>query len=113
MSAIERYVLDKTKAHAGTFELTDDKTGEKIPLELLYVHQPVRRMKADGHYFACTDFRKAGTKDQYYDIDFWLDGKGKVSVREAKVHKVPVLKDGAFVQIPRYTFDPKTYDQVP
>ena len=114
MSAIERYVLDKTAAAKGTFHFTDDKTGETIPLELLYVHQPVRKLKADGRYFACTDFRKAGSKDEYYDIDFWLDAaSGKVSVREAKVHKVPVLKDGSFVQIPRYTFDPKTYDQVP
>ena len=114
MSSISRYVLNQSSLNHGVFELKDDKTGETIPLDFLYVHQPVRKLKANGQYFACTDFRKVGTKDQYYDIDFWLDAKtGKVAVDQVKVHKVPVLKDGSFVQIPRYTFDPKTYEQVP
>ena len=32
-----------------------------------------RKLKKDGQYFACTDFRKPGSKDEYYDIDFWVD----------------------------------------
>lgn len=114
MSAISRYVLTQSGRENGTFKLKDDKTGETLPLKFLYVHQPVRRLKADGRYFACTDFRKANSKDEFYDIDFWLDAKtGKVAVSNVKVHKVPELKDGSFVQVPRYNFDPKTYDQVP
>ena len=32
-------------------------------------------MKKDGQYFVCTDFRKPGSQDEYYDIDFWVDQK--------------------------------------
>jgi len=55
-----------------------------------------------------------GTKDQFYDIDFWLDTKtGKMTVTNVKVHKVPIFMNGAYVQIPRYNFDSKTFDIVP
>lgn len=114
MSSIDKYVQNQMKRNDGVFTLKDDKTGQTIPLKFLYVHQPVRRLKSNGVFFACTDFRKAGSKDEIYDIDFWLDDKtGKVSVNQVKVHKVPELRDGSMVQIPRYEFDPKTYDQVP
>ena len=36
-----------------------------------------------------------------------------MTVTKVKVHKVPVLKDGTYVQIPRYKFDSKTFDEVP
>ena len=68
----------------------------------------VRRLNEDGRFFACSDFRKQGSTDEYYDIDFWLDEKdGKISVKEVRVHKVPVLQDGNYVQVSRYSFDPK------
>ena len=42
-----------------------------------------------------------GTKDQIYDIDFWGNDKdGTLSVEQTKVHKVPELKDGQYVQVP-------------
>jgi YHS domain-containing protein len=114
MSAIDGYVAGETAANHGILKLKDDKTGQEIPLEFIDIHQPVRRLKADGQYFACTDFRKAGTKDQFYDIDFWIDTKnGKMEVSTVRVHKVPVFIDGAYVQMPRYNFDPKTFDIVP
>lgn len=114
MSAIDGYIAAQTAAHHGALSLKDDKTGEEIPMEFVDVHQPVRRLKADGQYFACTDFRKAGTKDQFYDIDFWIDNKdGKMSVTNVRVHKVPVFKDGSYVQVPRYNFDSKTFDIIP
>ena len=57
-------------------------------------------------YFACTDFRKPGSKDEYYDIDFWVNDKsGKLEVANVKMHKVPVQEDGIWTQVPRYTFD--------
>jgi hypothetical protein len=66
-------------------------------------HQPVRQLDSDGHYFACTDFRVVGTKSEIYDIDFWVtDKNGAMSVDQAKVHKVPELKEGQWVQVPRY-----------
>ena len=72
-------------------------------LEFVDTHQPVRQLDDDGHYFACTDFRVVGTKDQIYDIDFWVNDKdGTMTVDQTKVHKVPELKDGQWVQVPRY-----------
>ncbi len=114
MSALHAHIAAERAKEDGTYKLKDDKTGEELSLEFIGIHQPVRRLKEDGRFFACTDFRRAGTRDQYYDIDFWLDEKsGKVTVGEVRVHKVPTLEDGNYVQIPRYSFDPKTFEVVP
>ena len=105
MSAIHNYIAEH-KNEDGALELTDDKTGETIPLEFVEMHQPVRYLKKEGEYFACTDFRKAGSTDEYYDIDFWVDEKtGKLKVEKVKIHKVPVQEDGIWTQVPRYTFE--------
>ena len=89
----------------------DEKTGEKIPLEFVEMHQPVRYLKKDGHYFACTDFRRAGSKDEYYDVDFWVDEKtGRLKVTDAKIHKVPINEDGIWIQVPRYTFEDMDFE---
>jgi len=29
------------------------------------IHQPVRHLKKEGEYFACTDFRKPGSQDDF------------------------------------------------
>ena len=114
MSAIEEHVLTERAGNSGVFKLKDDKTGEVLDLDFIGLHQPVRRLKEDGRFFACSDFRKQGTTDEYYDIDFWLEEKdGKISVKEVRVHKVPVLEDGNYVQKSRYSFDPKTFEVVP
>lgn len=113
MSAIHDHIVT-SKTKDGTFKLTDDKTGEDVELEFIGIHQPVRRLKKDGKFFACSDFRKKGSKNEIYDIDFWLDEKsGKIKVGEVRVHKVPQLRDGHFVQIPRYSFESKNFDLVP
>ncbi|MEZ5828177.1 MAG: hypothetical protein R3D01_07185 [Hyphomicrobiales bacterium] len=105
MSAIHNYIAEH-KDEKGALELKDDKTGETIPLEFVEMHQPIRYLKKEGEYFACTDFRKAGSQDEYYDIDFWVDEKtGKLEVNNVKIHKVPVLEDGVWTQVPRYTFE--------
>jgi hypothetical protein len=71
---------------AGHLDIKDDKTGETLPLDFVEIHQPVRHLKKEGQYFACTDFRKPGSKDEYYDIDFWVDQKsGKLEVKDVKV----------------------------
>ena len=114
MSAIEEHVLTERAGNNGVFKLKDDKTGEVLALDFIGLHQPVRRLKEDGRFFACSDFRKQGSTDEYYDIDFWLEEKdGKISVKEVRVHKVPVLEDGSYVQVSRYSFDPKTFEVVP
>ena len=111
MSAIHNYIATN-KNEDGAIELKDEKTGETIPLEFVEIHQPVRRLKSDGQYFACTDFRKVGSKDEYYDVDFWVDDKtGKLKVGAVKLHKVPVQEDGIWTQIPRYKFEDTEFDE--
>lgn len=102
MSAVEQNALKQSLKNNGVFKLKDDKTGKELELEFVDTHQPVRQLD-DGHYFACTDFRVAGTKDQIYDIDFWVDDKdGKMTVDQTRVHKVPEFKGGQWIQVPRY-----------
>jgi len=103
MSAVEQHALTESAKNGGVFTIKDDKTGKELKLEFVDTHQPVRQLDNDGHYFACTDFRVVGTKDQIYDIDFWVSDKsGKMTVDQTKVHKVPELKDGQWIQVPRY-----------
>jgi hypothetical protein len=114
MSALHEHIAAERAKGGGVYKLKDDKTGEEIALDFVGIHQPVRKLKEDGRYFACTDFRRQGTTDQYFDIDFWLDeNSGKITVGGVRLHKVPTLEDGNFVQMPRYSFDPKTFDVVP
>ena len=110
MSAIHNYIATHKDA-SGNLGVKDDKTGETVPLEFIEMHQPIRHLKKEGQYFACTDFRKPGSKDEYYDIDFWLDDKtGKLEVTNVKMHKVPVQEDGIWTQVPRYTFEGMDFD---
>jgi hypothetical protein len=110
MSAIHNYIAEN-KNEDGTLELKDEKTGETIPLEFVEMHQPVRYLKKDGHYFACTDFRRKGSKDEYYDVDFWVDEKtGRLNVSDVRIHKVPVNEDGIWIQVPRYTFEDMDFE---
>jgi YHS domain-containing protein len=103
MSAVEQNALKESLMNGGVFKLKDDKTGAMLNLEFIDTHQPVRQLDNDGHYFACTDFRVVGTKDQIYDIDFWVSDKdGKMTVDQTKVHKVPEQKGGQWIQVPRY-----------
>ena len=103
MSAVEQGALSEAAKNNGVYKLKDDKTGQVLNLEFIDTHQPIRQLDDNGHYFACTDFRVAGTKDQIYDVDFWINDKdGVMTVEQAKVHKVPELKDGKWIQVPRY-----------
>ncbi|MGH8771586.1 MAG: hypothetical protein ACRD8U_24470 [Pyrinomonadaceae bacterium] len=111
MSAIHKHIASERKD--GVYQLKDEKTGETVPLEFVEIHQPVRRLKENGQFFACTDFRKKGSKDEYYDIDFWLDDKtGEIKVKDVRIHKVPVHEDGNWTQVPRYKFDGLNFDVV-
>jgi len=110
MSAIHNYIIEN-KDKNGDLPIKDDKTGKTLPLQFVEIHQPVRHLKKNGEYFVCTDFRKPGSKDEYYDIDFWVNEKtGKLEVDNVKIHKVPVKEDGVWTQVPRYTFEGMDFD---
>ncbi|MGC2408701.1 MAG: hypothetical protein WA441_01460 [Methyloceanibacter sp.] len=112
MGAIHNYIATH-KDQNGALPIKDDKTGDTVPLEFVEIHQPVRHLKKDGQYFVCTDFRKPGSQDEYYDIDFWVNQKsGKLEVKDVKMHKVPVQEDGVWTQVPRYTFDDLDFDTI-
>jgi hypothetical protein len=105
MSAIHNYITEN-RNEDGALELKNPKTGEVIPLDFVEMHQPIRYLKKQGEYFACTDFRKAGTENEYYDVDFWVDEKtGRLRVSDVKIHKVPVQEDGIWTQEDLYTFE--------
>jgi YHS domain-containing protein len=110
MSSIHNYIATHKDAD-GHLQIKDDKTGDTLPLDFVEIHQPVRHLKKEGEYFVCTDFRKPGSKDEYYDIDFWVNQKsGKLQVDNVKIHKVPVQEDGVWTQQPRYTFEGMDFD---
>lgn len=114
MSGLHDHIAAERAKNGGLYIIKDDKTGEEIKMDFVGIHQPVRRLKEDGRFFACTDFRRAGSKEEYYDIDFWMDEKnGKITVGSVRLHKAPELADGNFIQMPRYQFDPKSFDVVP
>ena len=105
MSAIHTYIATHKDAN-GDLAVKDDKTGETHPARVRRDAPADPAHEKDGQYFACTDFRKPGSKDEYYDIDFWVDDKsGKLEVANVKMHKVPVQEDGIWTQVPRYTFE--------
>ena len=113
MSAIHEHIAQERREHNGIYKLTDDQTGENLALEFVEIHQPVRKLQQDGRYFACTDFRRQGSQDEYYDIDFWLDDKNSVvTVSSVRIHKVPQQEDGVWTQIPRYNFDNLEHEEV-
>jgi hypothetical protein len=112
MSAVHSEIASK-RGKDGIYYVKDEKNGQTIPLEFVEIHQPIRRLSKDGRFFACTDFRKPGSKDEFYDVDFWLDDKdGKLKVGEVRIHKVPVQEDGVWQQKPRYTFDGLQVEEV-
>ena len=115
MSAIDEYISGRRTATNGSFKVKDDKTGEELSLDLVGIHQPVRRLQENGRYFACTDFRRqGGGADEVYDLDFWVDEKSeKLTVNEVRVHKVPQKVDGNWRQVPRYNFENFKFEEVP
>jgi YHS domain-containing protein len=109
MSSIHTYIATH-KDENGNLAVKD-QNGNPVPLQFVEIHQPVRHLKKEGEYFVCTDFRKPGSKDEYYDIDFWVNQKtGKLEVDDVKMHKIPVQEDGIWTQKPLYTFDGMDFD---
>jgi hypothetical protein len=56
-------------------------------------------------------WRKQGSEDEHYDVDFWLNQQtGKLEVKDVKIHKAPLQENGAWTQISRYTFGDMDFD---
>ena len=111
MHSIHEYILEN-KDEDGNITVKDEETGEDLKLQFVEMHRPVRRLKGEGKYFACTDFRKPGSEDEYYDLDFWVDeDTGDLKVSNVKVHKVPVQEDGIWTQVDRYTFEGMDFEE--
>ncbi len=102
-AAINEYVAKKIKEE-GAFRIKDPVTGKTVSLELVAIHDPVRKFPKKGLYFACGDFRPIeGPGGRLYDIDIFLkntgkDGSLKLQVVDVKVHKVPVFKNGRWIK---------------
>ena len=97
--------IEATADAQGVFHILDNKTGEKLELKFVRIHDPVRQIGSDI-YFACTDFHVVGQPEKLYDLDFWMNDKtGELSVYLSKIHKEPrwSLIYGWYKQ-PRYTF---------
>lgn len=113
MSAIHGHIAEQKRRNNGVYKLSDD-TGQQVELDFVDIHMPVRKLKEDGRYFACTDFREKNSKEKFYDVDFWLDDKtGEIKVGDVRIHKIPQNIDGNWVQIPKYSFENLEYDEVP
>lgn len=104
-AAMRKHIATRTElGNPGVFELTDPRTSQVLKLQFIKVHDPVRSL-GNGRYFACTDFHVVGEPDKTFDLDFWMmEFNGELTVYQENVHKLPVRKNGEWVQVPRYTF---------
>jgi hypothetical protein len=111
-SAVHEYIAGKIKD--GVYSSKDDKTGEVRELEFVEIHKPLRKLEGKG-YFACADFRESGSKNKFYDLDFWLVEKdGQLEVNDVRIHKEPKEEEqGVFVQMPRYDFEQDKVKELP
>lgn len=98
-ATIHEYIAGKERED-GAFVVKDPISGKDVRLELVAIHDPVRKFPKKGLYFACADFRPIeGPGDKLYDIDIFLKDEGdKLRVKEVKVHKVPVFQDGRWIK---------------
>lgn len=104
-AAMREHIERRTRlGKPGVFEITDPRTSQTLELQFQKIHDPVRTM-GGGYYFACTNFATIGNPDKTFDLDFWLQAHdGELVVYQENVHKLPVRKDGEWVQQPRYNF---------
>lgn len=112
-AAMHEHIAQKIKDGGGIYKLKDDKTGEELALEFVKIHDPVRKVEAEG-YFACTDFRVVGAPEKLYDLDFWLKQEGdKLVITKTRVHKEPVKEGDQWVKKARYGFDEANMVEIP
>lgn len=103
-SAMQLHIAEIVNSE-GDWAVVDDKTGERLILKFMQIHDPVRQI-SETVYFACTDFHLKDHPEKVYDMDFWLEPvDGALRVFRSKVHKEPrhALLYGWYKH-PRYTF---------
>jgi hypothetical protein len=103
--AIREHIAERSRlGKPGVFEITDPQTSQALELEFQKIHDPVRVLPGN-FYFACTNFAVVGQPEKTFDLDFWLQPHdGELQVYQENVHKVPVRKDGEWVQDAHYNF---------
>jgi hypothetical protein len=82
---IETHIDKEVERGSGFFVVPfEDK---ELKLKLVRVHVEYLASLGPNRHFACVDM--ASDDGQFYDIDFWMDGKpGSMSVTETTVHKL-------------------------
>ena len=107
--AVEQYVQRKVAEGGGVYRLVDERTGQAVELEYVFVgvvspaemwkvHDPARPGAAQG-YFACARFHPVGAPaEKVYDVDFAVEPRsGELAVTGTRVHKVTQLEAGKWV----------------
>ncbi|MEX1245021.1 MAG: hypothetical protein WEB59_06355 [Thermoanaerobaculia bacterium] len=87
-AAIRTWVEKEAARNGGWFQVEDPVQQKTLQLKLEKVHDDRLSQVKPDVYFACADFaEKDGTK---YDIDIFMEGKSKDSLKETEVsvHKV-------------------------
>jgi hypothetical protein len=114
-AAANDHVQAKLREGGGLYRMLDDKTGERLELELVgigivavaglwRIHDPERGVGESG-YFACVILHPVGApRDKRYDVDVrFLPRQGKLEAVEARIHKEPRLVKGQWVMVPRFS----------
>lgn len=104
-TTLRKYISQNTDSK-NIFQYTDnDRSGQRLDLKFVKIHDPVRHMKKKGQYFACTDFAVLGKDGQLHDLDFWMEPTTTgLKIVRTKVHKDPKKQSDKWVKVPRYTF---------
>jgi hypothetical protein len=87
--AAKAHIEEEAEEHGGHFIVKDQKTGEKLKLDLDKVHRKRLSHLGNDRYFVCADFTSQDST--LYDVDIFMRGTKKTNLEEAgepKVHKV-------------------------
>ena len=87
--AAKAHIEKEAKKNGGHFLVKDEKTGEKLKLDLEKVHRKRLSHLGDDRYFVCANFTSQDST--LYDVDIFMEGTEKENLEEAsdpKGHKV-------------------------
>jgi YHS domain-containing protein len=100
-TVVKDLINSKLKANNGIFPLDDPRNGDHLKLSDDDVNF-TRTLDGYG-FFPDVKFHDSQDAQKKYLIDFWVSDKdGTMTISQTKVHKVPELKSGQWIQVPRY-----------